>query len=215
MVAGFLRANRATLFGRFAFIGVVAGAALAYASGEFGISEDYYGYAQTAVSAAPKRFVEGSWDSVWYTFLQSGWLGSGIGSATQGSHHLGIRVAETWQESGPSKLMVELGVPGLIGAALLLIAIGRSALASIRRVPPTSFIVSLQIGLFAFCAASGICFIVSHQIYSDLTVLNLSGFFFGAALSAPDWSGARLVAPQPRTPTPLWARGRVAMPGGL
>jgi hypothetical protein len=210
MAAVFLRTKRARLFGRLAFLGAVAGAAFAYASGEFGISDDYFGYAQTAVSAAPQRLVEGSWDSVWYTFLQSGWLGSGIGSATQGSHHLGIRVAQTWQESGPSKLMVELGVPGVIGATLLLVAIVRSALGASRQAGSHS-VLPLQVGLLAFSTASGLCFIVSHQIYSDLTVLNLSGFLLGAALSAPHWAGVRQLTVQHSVPQPLSARNRIAI----
>jgi hypothetical protein len=215
MAASFLRFGRTRLLGRLSVMGSAAVAAVAYASGEFGITEGYFGYAQTTVAAAPQRLIEGSWSSVWYTFVQSGWLGRGIGSATQGSHHLGVRVAETWQESGPSKLMVELGVPGLLGATVLALAFARSVLASARQVASVQSFLSLQIGLFAFCSASAVCFIVSHQIYSDMTVLNLSGFILGAALSAPTWAQERVSAARPPAPRPLWTQGRLAVPRGV
>jgi len=154
------------------------------------VTQDYFGYAQSTVADAPQRFVQGSVESVWETLLEAGALGSGIGTATQGGQHLGIRVAETWQESGPSKLMVEIGIPGILGALVLALALGRFAVASVRRTQGSAA-ATLQLGLLAFLAANIACFTISHQIYSDLTILNMTAFLLGLGLSAPEWSAAR------------------------
>ncbi len=202
--ASFVRAQRAGLFIRLTVVAAVASAAFYYASGEFGIKAEYYGYAQSTVGEAPQRFVEGTWSGVWETLAESGALGSGIGTATQGGQHLGIRVADTWQESGPTKLAVELGLPGLVGALALVYALARSAAVSLARAS-SGRRGSLPLGLFAFSIANVACFTISHQIYSDMTVLNLSAFFFGVALSAPSWAAAHQQPATPARQAPLWA----------
>jgi hypothetical protein len=181
--AAFLRTQRLVMVVRLVIIAVVAGTAFYYASGEFGVSADYFGYAESTIGDAPHRLLEGTWSGVWGTFEQSGALGSGIGTATQGGQHLGIHVADTWQESGPTKLAVELGAPGLLGALVLAFFMAKSAATVLGRARSRDS-GSLVLALLAFTAANVVCFTISHQIYGDLTVLDLTALLFGAALAA-------------------------------
>src|SRR5690606_3503505 len=58
------------------------------------------------------------------TFRQSGFLGEGLGFATPGAHNLHAARPRTWQESAPSRIMVELGVPGALGFLLVMLNLG-------------------------------------------------------------------------------------------
>jgi len=166
------------------------GGAFVFAGGELGVHQNYLTYAATTTLDAPERFLSGTVGAVYWTVVQSGWLGRGIGVASQGMRHLGTNVDLGWQESGPSKLAVELGIPGMVCALLLALALARACLNAMRWVPQRTLEFKLLIGLLGIAIANASSFFVSHQIYSDLTVIGLSAFFIGAALSAPRWSRA-------------------------
>ena len=53
-------------------------------------------------------------------------------------------------------------------------------------------------------AAAG-SFMVSHQIYTDLSVMPLAALFLGAALSGPRWCAAPEPAPKPVSASSLRA----------
>jgi hypothetical protein len=135
------------------------------------------------------------------TLLQSGFLGRGIGSATQGGQHLGPGLEQSWQESGPSKLMVELGVPGFVCALLLAVALGRAGWAALRRIPATP-LGGLQVGLSGMMIANAASFIVSHQIFGDLLIVCLTSLWLGITLSSPRWARAREPASGATPPLP-------------
>jgi hypothetical protein len=145
---------------------------------------DYYGLASTMVVDAPSRFVEATWGSVWGTYLQTGLLGNGIGTASQGRQHLAVQVGPTWQESGPSKLMVEIGLPGTVCALLLASRLGRALLATTRTAAKRAMRPELALSLVAMTAANAASFAVSHQTYSDTLVVALSAAFAGMALAS-------------------------------
>jgi hypothetical protein len=114
------------------------------------------------------------------TIRQAGIMGAGLGVATQGVQHvLGTEAGVSWQEGGLGKLAVELGVPGLMAAALLVFLVIQSLL-RISGLPDQQW--SAQVGritLFALILANIASFMASAQTYSDPVVTILSCFFVG------------------------------------
>ncbi len=180
-IATSVRAMRVSRVVVMAGLALVTLAAVYYAAGEIGISEDYYAYALSATQEGRSRVVSSAWDQVWETVRQSGLLGAGIGVATQGAQHLGRPDVLGWQESGPSRLMVELGLPGFLGAFFLAYALARTY---VRRLAQASSAPNLSLGLVAFAAANAASFTVSHQVYGDLFISSLTSFLVGAGLSS-------------------------------
>jgi hypothetical protein len=210
VVAGFyVRTGRFTRLVPLGLATSVIGLAVYYASGEIGIVEGYYGYAASSSFEGRARVISGAWGEVWETLAQSGVFGSGIGLATQGAQHLGLEQKRGWQESGPSRLMVELGVLGFVSAIYLGLSLAR---ASMRRLGQTSMSPGLGVGLIAFGAANAAAFTVSHQVYGDVVILTLSSYAVGMGLSA---SGMHVAAekrsPRPRSLADRWEPERVSV----
>ena len=131
------------------------------------------------------RFEKHGFDALWVTYQQYGFFGAGLGSATQGTHHLNVARPKTWQEGGVSRIMVELGVPGL----LCFLYFGYALLSTCWRVvtryvdkQARSF--SLWAGLFTIMLANIGSFVVSGQIFGDPFISCLFAFLIGALLSA-------------------------------
>lgn len=115
---------------------------------------------------------------------QHGIFGAGLGAATQGVRHLtGAELDFGWQEGGLAKLVVELGVPGLLAILLMAWSLVRIMLriTAVGDVEGTSQI--LRVGLFGIVAANMLNFLASAQAYSD-PVLTLSSAFFLGCLFA-------------------------------
>lgn len=125
---------------------------------------------------------------------QHGILGAGLGAATQGVRHLtGSESDFGWQEGGMAKLVVELGVPGLLAVALLAWMMFRMMLriTGVGDIEGTSQI--LRVSLFAIVVANAMNFLASAQAYSD-PVLTLSSAFFLGCLFATATLDERLAA---------------------
>lgn len=176
--------------GRAAALVAVGGgvaASILFAAGEVSLDRGYIEYAASTATEGSARLTEGTVGALRATFLQSGILGRGLGSATQGAQHLaGSGLEQGWQESGAAKLLAELGIPGFACALWLGFLLARGALraaatASSRRHAP---ILGALLGILAANAAS---FTVSHQIYGDIVVVTMTALLLGAALSAPRW----------------------------
>lgn len=134
------------------------------------------------------------------TFRQNGLLGAGLGAATQGSRHLAVQnVRLGWQEGGLAKLAAEIGLPGLIAAALLVLLLVRLSLrlTSIGDVRGSSQF--LRVTLFALVIANVANFMASAQAYSD-PVLTLMAAFFGGSLLATATLDERAIAESRITP---------------
>lgn len=117
------------------------------------------------------------------TLEQSGWLGAGLGMATQGTHHLANDVRVGWQEGGIAKLAAELGVPGLLVAAILLYRLFRTSLRLTRigDVPGSGQF--LRVLLFSLVFANAVNFMASAQAYSDPVLALLTAFMIGSMLA--------------------------------
>lgn len=131
------------------------------------------------------------------TIRQNGWLGAGLGAATQGAQHLAPQGRIIgWQEAGLSKLIIEVGVPGVL-AIFLFAGTALSLLLRLTRigdVPGSSQV--LRAGLFAFLGGNIINFMASAQAYSD-PVLTLLTAFMAGALFATATLDERLQQPAP------------------
>jgi hypothetical protein len=176
---------------------LAAGAVIYAAAGEVDVESSYYRYAATTKEDAIERAVQGLFGIVWETFQQSGPLGIGIGSVSQGTQHVGLGQPLGWQETGLSKLAAELGALGLVCALILAMAVGRGCLRVLKTAVRAPERAAIPVGLNGFVAANAACFLVSHQAYGDPLVMILTAFMIGVVLSAPRWSATAL-APVPQ-----------------
>jgi hypothetical protein len=117
------------------------------------------------------------------TIEQSGILGLGLGTATQGVYHLfDGKTAENigWQEGGLGKLAVELGLPGL-GAAFIFIFVVLRLMLRISSFPDERASSQLmRVTLLGLVLANIANFCASAQTYSDPVLTLLAAFFVGS-----------------------------------
>jgi len=169
---------------------------------EVGSREDSQVYAQGAktTSAEVLKRLEGG---VVDTFEQGSLLGAGLGSATQGIRHVSGRETDFgWQEGGLGKLAVELGLQGLIAAAILGWAMIRMMMriTAVGDIPGTSQV--MRVSLFALVIANIGNFLTSAQAYSDPVLTLMTAFFVGClfATAALDERLAATVTPAALAP---------------
>jgi len=137
------------------------------------------------------------------TIEQSGIMGAGLGTATQGVYHV-LRTDSTttlgWQEGGLGKLAIELGVPGLAAAAILglFMILTMIKISAHPDIPGSSQL--LRAGLFGIIVANIVEFMVSAQAFSDPVLTLMTAFFMGCmfATAALD---ERLVPQPPAVPS--------------
>jgi hypothetical protein len=166
---------------------------------ELGLSKSYTTYASSLwTQEGTGRSSTEVLDSVLTTLDQSGVFGRGLGSATQGSHHI-MSGGVTWQEDAGGKLFVELGLLGVALFACAAWLLIRTCGSALRAFPPESTAFRLQAGLMSVVAGNVASFIVSHQAYSgDPTSVCLVLFCLGSVLALP----GVLAAGQPVARTP-------------
>ena len=158
---------------------LLLGASVALVVREVGSREDSAVYTQGAKTTTEEILgrLEGG---VIGTFEQQSYLGAGLGAATQGVRHVaGTENDFGWQEGGLGKLAAELGLPGLLVAALLAWAMLRMMLriSSFGDLPGTTQVV--RVGLFALVIANIANFLTSAQAYSDPVLTLVTAFFVG------------------------------------
>lgn len=136
----------------------------------------------TAFEEADEQLYRHAIQSVQETIRQAGFFGYGLGMGQQGIHHINAETPRIWQESGPSKLVLELGVPGSLLFLLVLYRLGMTLYAIIRRsVHQPVFYVAC--GIFAVLVANGMSALVSAQIYGDVFVVVWLAVLTGLLLS--------------------------------
>lgn len=121
---------------------------------------------------------------VMQTFRENGYMGAGLGTATQGVHHLLGKNAIGWQEGGLGKVAIEVGLPGLIALFVMVIMVGRMllVLTQIDDVPGSSQFIRVM--LFAMVMANVAGFIASAQAYTDAVLALTAGFLLGALFAS-------------------------------
>jgi hypothetical protein len=121
---------------------------------------------------------------VFETVRQFGFMGAGLGTATQGVQHLTGRDSNVgWQEGGLGKLAIEVGVPGLLAAALTFIVL-LLLLLKITGFPDEEGSTQLiRCALFGIFIANVANFLASAQAYSDAGLTLLTCFFLGCLMA--------------------------------
>ncbi len=152
----------------------------------------------TTLQQADVSVREHALDSVWETVRQAGFWGYGLGMGQQGIHHIDAELPRLWQESGPSKLFAELGVPGALLFLWLLARIGLTAYHTLARVAGSDAF-PVAAGIFSIIAANLVAGLVSAQIFGDPFIAVLLAFLLGVLLSTAHRP------PIPREPTPCAA----------
>jgi len=145
------------------------------------------------------RFETHGFGSLVETYKQTGFFGAGLGTATPGSHNLKVERPRTWQESGTSRILVELGVLGSLGflavMVRLMLGLWRVTQDQVRRRSPQAQYVA---GLVAFFIANVGGLTVSGQILADPFIAAFLGFMVGLSLSfaRPQLSGVPSAPPK-------------------
>lgn len=161
-----------------------AGLVFLVASDEIGVVRDYFVFANTAAGDAPDRFASVI-SAIGWIWQAGGFAGLGVGSASVGAQHFGLRVPVA-PEAGLGKLMAELGVPGLVLGLVLAVAVARTLIEQLRIVAPTPW-APTHFGLAALALANAPPFLISHHAYGDSLVMFLTGMILGLTLSVPHW----------------------------
>jgi hypothetical protein len=153
---------------------------------------------ETSRSEVLYRLEGGATDAI----VNFGFMGAGLGTATQGVRHiLGHDENIGWQEGGLGKLAVELGLPGLLASAYLLLVMYRVAMIITAQpdLPGTTQLI--RASLFGIAMANFVTFIASAQAYSDPVLALFSAFLVGcllgtAALDERHAAAQTVVAPR-------------------
>jgi hypothetical protein len=174
----FRRLKLSQLMAMVAVLVVLAGVVRNLASDEK--TSVYARGAATTQSELAQRFEGGMFE----TFRQFGYMGAGLGSATQGVHHLLGANNIGWQEGGLGKLAMEIGLPGMLAVLILGVVMFRLLLRLTRvgDVPGSSQF--LRAALFALTVANAATFIASAQAYTDAVLALTAGFFVGCLFAS-------------------------------
>jgi len=151
--------------------------------------------------------------SVIYTIMgDAGILGLGLGTATQGAHHLDVDKPRTWQEGGISKVSAELGLFGLICFGFLAVTLAWTMRENLILTQAIVGEEALFAGLIAFFFANIASFIVSAQVFGDPFINCTFAMLSGLGMSR---SRMNLIEPAPRQrhPTPPAFLPRRALEG--
>lgn len=162
---------------------IALGAVLATVVYRVSASEESSVYAKGTVISSDEVFqrLQGG---ILETFEEFGWLGAGLGTATQGVRHLtGQDINVGWQEGGLGKFAVELGLPGLLAVAAAAWTLVRVMLRMTAFGDDVGTSQMMRAGLFAIFIANVVEFMVSAQAYSDAVLTLVTAFLLGAFLA--------------------------------
>lgn len=124
------------------------------------------------------------------TYRQSGFWGEGVGTATQGTHHLVVDRPRTWQEGGLARSLVELGVPGFIAMVFLAFHLMKTVIQLVMNLQLGHRQFYLIAGLGSLFLANAASFVVSHQIFGDPFINCFFALIIGMALSGERYGPA-------------------------
>jgi len=131
------------------------------------------------------RFMQMTINSFQWVILHNGILGSGAGTGSQGVQHFGGALTGLSAEGGVSKVLAELGVPGLVLALLLFFILIRYIWNIIIYVNRQAIYEPLTIGLSSILIAEAMHFSMANQAFGDPFIMLLMGFFAGFTLAIP------------------------------
>jgi hypothetical protein len=175
---------------------------------------EYLKRASTASGELISRFRDMGYNAGVRAFELSDGIGLGIGAASQtGGLQLNFDVQNQYgsalryvAESGLGKIVVELGLPGIIIIAMLSFYIFQAVrrnFSLLKYLPPSTSI--LLMGLLAFSLANIPFYLAASQVYSDPYILIVLSLCFGSSLAIPSLLARNQQALQspPRLQRPL------------
>jgi len=150
---------------------------------------NYVARGTTVYSDVTGRFVEIGLSPIYWAYARVGLLGGGLGIGSQGAgYYSSISIAGGSGEGGLGKIMVELGLPGLLillwlGIAGLSYVYRILRLASMQTTEPRWLVFSL--GLVILLFVNVLTFSVATQLYGDMFILIMLGTIAGFLLAVP------------------------------
>ena len=182
--------------------------------------QGYAARGQSVFADLPERINELGMQPVMSAIDRYGWVGAGLGTGSQGTNDVAeaMNIDRGASEGGLGKIVMELGIPGLLMVVWLMFALGkhlRRQLDVVSRLSPQH--TRLAYGLLWFLVANAATFSVATQAYSDLFVLLLLGWCLGFLLAMPvlaakgDGLRRRKPALAPGMPPPGWNAPPVAI----
>jgi hypothetical protein len=181
----------------------MAGVMMAFVVHKLGESEQSSVYTRGTATTSEEAFgrLEGGMIE---TLRQYGIMGVGLGTATQGAQHLLGGGSFSWQEGGLGKLAIEVGLPGILAAALVGLVLLRLILVLSRFPDEPDSSQLVRVTLVALVFANIVNFLASAQAYSDAVLTLVTAFFLGCLLATP--------ALAERAAEPLPERSRARLP---
>lgn len=150
---------------------------------------NYIARGSSVFGDASGRFVELGIKPVQWAYNRVGLFGGGLGIASQGGYLFNVSdVAGGSGEGGLGKIMVELGLPGLICLMWLGIAGARylnNALQLANQKFASPELLPLMTSLSVILGVNAITFSVATQVYGDVFVLVVLGTLAGCLLALP------------------------------
>jgi hypothetical protein len=153
---------------------------------------------------------------VFWAYDQWGFFGAGLGAGSQGTQQFGTSelVNNGAAEGGLGKIMLELGVPGLVVIAWLAFAMVRYIGRTLDYLTVTSPAhARLGYGLAALLASNAAAFSVATQAYGDVFILLWLGWSTGFLLALPVL--ASRASQSTRAAATLGSRGRTVILNGV
>jgi len=170
------------------------------------VDEQYLAAAETGLHSAGATAVQkglmGPLLLAWYV----GPFGFGVGTKSQGAQHLSFVPETPLFEGGFERILVEIGIVGMLAAVLLVVPALRAALSCMRQARSRSDTEVVGVALFSLISANLAAFVVTFQIFGDPFVIILIGFLGGVMMSLP-----RLVAAAERPPSSSGTAPAVAL----
>ena len=135
------------------------------------------------------RFIDLGLGPLNWAIQRVGILGGGLGIASQGSKLFGaVNVAGGSGEGGLGKIVVELGIPGLLVIFWLVVRfagyLNRLFSLSAQGFVPRN-IMPIVIGISAFLAVNALTFTIATQVYGDVFILLMLGLLSGFLFAIP------------------------------
>jgi hypothetical protein len=148
----------------------------------------------TVFEDAPQRLTLLGYGSVQSALQRVGWLGAGMGIGSQGARFFAdpsvISIIGGSAEGGLGKIIVEVGVPGLVILIWLSWRIARNInwiLQYCGYFDRTT--AHIGVAITAFLSANVMTFIIASQVYGDLFILFLLGMLVGILFALPKIAG--------------------------
>ncbi|MCH2190227.1 MAG: hypothetical protein MK188_04815 [Gammaproteobacteria bacterium] len=167
---------------------VLWGAAQYLSSTDDGV-KNYIARGASVYGSVSSRAFELGFMPIGWAYERVGLLGGGLGIASQGSHLFNVsNIAGGSGEGGLGKIMVELGLPGLLSVVWLILSITRYINSSLNLcaqgfVP--RHMLSIMLGIACFLLVNVITFAVATQVYGDMFILIVLGLLAGFLFALP------------------------------